>query len=79
MMSSAILVANFPTLVPPYFCTNHFAAGSMVFWCILGGVSGACPEDNDEEREDTGDGVDAADMVDDEEEASVWGIKFQAR
>lgn len=31
-MSSAILTANFPTLVPPYFCTSHLADGSMEFW-----------------------------------------------
>lgn len=45
-MSAAILVANFPTLVPPYFCTSHFESGSILFWCRLGGVEG---------REDGGD------------------------
>lgn len=39
-MSSAILVANLPTLVPPYFWTTHVADGSMVFWWRLGGVRG---------------------------------------
>lgn len=37
-ISSAIFAANFPTLVPPYFCTIHEAAGSMLFWCRFGGV-----------------------------------------
>jgi hypothetical protein len=47
-MSSAILVTNFPTLVPPYFCTNHLEDGSMVFWCIFGGVrGGGLPEDSE--------------------------------
>jgi len=31
-ISRAILTANLPTLVPPYFWTNHFASGSVVFW-----------------------------------------------
>lgn len=30
-MFSAIRAANFPTLVPPYFCTTHLALGSIVF------------------------------------------------
>jgi hypothetical protein len=49
-MSSAILTANFPTLVPPYFCTSHLADGSMVFWCKFGGVrGGGVPEEDEEE------------------------------
>ncbi len=66
MMSSAILVANFPTLVPPNFWTSHLAAGSMVFWCMFGGVPGAPAEETDDAREedaDAEDGVDAADMA----------------
>lgn len=56
-MSFAILTANFPTLVPPYFCTSHFADGSMVFWCRFGGVrGGGVPEDED-------DGLDGSDMM----------------
>jgi hypothetical protein len=48
-MSSAILTAYFPTLVPPYFCTSHLEDGSMVFWCIFGGVrGGGVPEDEEE-------------------------------
>ena len=66
IMSSAILAANFPTLVPPYFCTSHLAAGSMVFWCMFGGVRGALIIDSDEERDEgvEGDvGVEARDMA----------------
>ena len=37
-ISPAIFSANFPTLVPPYFWTTHVAAGSILFWCRLGGV-----------------------------------------
>ena len=48
-MSSAILIACFPMLVPPYFCTSHWEDGSMVFWCIFGGVrGGGVPEDEEE-------------------------------
>lgn len=39
-ISSLILAANFPTLVPPNFCTIHVADGSLEFWCKLGGVAG---------------------------------------
>ena len=63
-ISSAIFSTNFPTLVPPYFCTNHLAAGSAVFWCILGGVEGPPPllelrservgEGAEEERDEEG-------------------------
>ena len=62
MITSAIFDANFPTLVPPYFWTSHLAAGSIVFWCMLGGVRGALEEDIDEDRDEVEDGVDAADM-----------------
>ena len=41
---------------------------------MLGGVGGPCPDDMDEEREETGDGVDAADM-DEDDERSACGIK----
>ncbi len=41
---------------------------------MLGGVGGPCPDDNDEEREEIGDGVDAADMVE-EDEGSACNIK----
>ena len=62
-MFSAICTANFPTLVPPYFWTSHFAAGSMLFWCMLGGVRGPW-EEREEAREEGGDGVaDEADMT----------------
>lgn len=44
----AIFTENLPTLVPPNFCTNHFAFGSMVFWCRFGGVLGG---DDDEKEE----------------------------
>jgi hypothetical protein len=53
-MSFAILTPNFPTHVPPYFCTSHLASGLIVFWCRFGGVLGG--EDDNEEEED--DGVD---------------------
>jgi len=52
MMSSAIFVANFPTLVPPNFCTSHLASGSIVFWCMFGGVVGRLEEAIDDEREE---------------------------
>lgn len=39
-MSVAICTGNFPTLVPPNFCTSHPIAGSMVFWWRFGGVDG---------------------------------------
>jgi hypothetical protein len=39
-ISSAILIANLPTLVPPYFWTSHLAEGSIEFWCKFGGVCG---------------------------------------
>lgn len=56
-MSSAILTPNFPTDVPPYFCTSHLASGSIVFWCKFGGVLGG-EADNEDDLEDNGDGVD---------------------
>jgi hypothetical protein len=63
-MSDAILAANLPTLVPPYFWTSHFAEGSIVFWCRLGGVR-APPEEMDDEREDGRDcaGVEELDIL----------------
>lgn len=53
-MSSAILTANLPILVPPNFCTIHFAEGSMLFWCKLGGVPGGGVEAGDMEVEGLG-------------------------
>ena len=49
-ISSAILTANFPTLVPPYFCTSHLADGSMEFWWRLGGVRGGGGDSAEEEE-----------------------------
>ena len=57
-MFSAICEANFPTPVPPYFCTSHLASGTIVFWCKFGGVLGG----GDESTEDS-EGVDAAEEV----------------
>ena len=57
-ISSAIFSANFPTLVPPNFCTSHFAAGSTEFWCKLGGVDGL-----DTDGEDSSDVTDEIDGV----------------
>jgi hypothetical protein len=37
-MSRAILGANLPTLVPPYFCTSHGTPESELLWCSVGGV-----------------------------------------
>lgn len=48
-MVSAILAANFPTLVPPYFCTSHRAAGSIEFWCRPGGVASVAEADAEED------------------------------
>lgn len=59
-MSSAILTANFPTLVPPNFWTSHLAAGSWLFWCKLGGVLGG--EDDEDDDPDDG-GVDGLDIL----------------
>ena len=56
-MSSAILTPNFPTHVPPNFCTSHLASGSIVFWCRFGGVLGG-EGDNEDDLEDNEDGVD---------------------
>ena len=61
-ISSAILTPNFPTHVPPYFCTSHLASGSMVFWCKFGGVLGG-EGDNEDDLEDNGDGVDILEVV----------------
>jgi len=52
-MSSAIFVANFPTLVPPNFWTIQLASESIAFWymfCVGGGK-----EDIEEDREQEGD------------------------
>lgn len=64
-ISSAIFTANFPTLVPPNFCTSHLAAGSIEFWWRLGGVDGDDTEDVDapEDREFGVDGGEPSDMV----------------
>lgn len=51
-MSLAILTANFPTLVPPNFCTIHLAEGSMVFWWRFGGVRGGGVSKEEEEESD---------------------------
>lgn len=40
IISSAILTAYFPMLVPPNFWTSHFTSGSILFWCRFGGVFG---------------------------------------
>lgn len=48
-ISSLILVANLPMLVPPYFCTIHVADGSFRFWWKLGGVAGDGVSGGDEE------------------------------
>lgn len=61
MISSLIRVANFPTLVPPYFCTIQVADGSFEFWCKLGGVIG--DEDSEEEEALDSGGEDASDIV----------------
>jgi hypothetical protein len=57
-MFSAICEANFPTLVPPYFCTSHLASGTIVFWCKFGGVLGGGGESMDDSE-----GVDSAEEV----------------
>ena len=64
-MSSAICEANFPTLVPPYFCTSHLASGSIVFWCRFGGVLGNGGDSTEDSEADEGVevGVDGSDMV----------------
>ena len=69
-ISSAIFTANLPTLVPPNFCTSHFAAGSMEFWCRFGGVRGVDRDDALEELDDKelgDDGGQSSAMV------FVWG------
>jgi hypothetical protein len=64
-MFSAISEANFPTLVPPYFCTSHLASGSIVFWCKFGGVpgGGGVSTEDIEGDEAAEVGVDGPDMV----------------
>lgn len=66
-MSSAILTANLPTLVPPNFCTSHFAAGSIEFWCKFGGVGGGVVDEVEELEdrlgEDRGEGVREASAI----------------
>jgi hypothetical protein len=64
-MFSAICEANFPTLVPPYFCTSHLALGSIVLWCKFGGVpggGGVATEDKEAEEVEV-EGVDGSDMT----------------
>lgn len=60
-MSSAMPTANFPTLVPPNFCTSHLASGSILFWCRFGGVLGRDDvierDENEVDLEYSGDGV----------------------
>lgn len=51
-ISAAILSGNFPTLVPPNFCTSHLASGSMLFWCRFGGVFGGEDAREDEELDE---------------------------
>lgn len=53
-MSSAILTANLPTLVPPNFWTSQRADGSMVFWWRFGGVRGREPESVEDGEAGTG-------------------------
>jgi len=55
-------MANFPILVPPNFCTSHLASGLILFWCKFGGVLGG-EDDNEEDLEDSGDGVDILEEV----------------
>jgi len=64
-MFSAIREANFPTLVPPNFCTSHLASGSIVFWCKFGGVpgNGGVSTEDSEADEDVEMGVDGSDMM----------------
>jgi hypothetical protein len=64
-MFSAIREANLPTLVPPYFCTSHLASGSIVFWCMFGGVlgKGGVSTEASEEDEAVETGVEGSDMV----------------
>ena len=50
-MSCAILTPNFPTHVPPYFCTSHLASGFIVFWCRFGGVLGGEGDDEDSDSD----------------------------
>jgi len=56
--SAAILRANFPTLVPPNFCTSHLASGSALFWCKFGGVFGGDVDGDDDLEDGDEDGVD---------------------
>jgi hypothetical protein len=64
-MFSVICEANFPTLVPPYFCTSHLASGSIVFWCKFGGVlgNGGVSTEDSEADGDVEMGVDGSDMM----------------
>lgn len=55
-ISSLILLANFPTLVPPYFCTIQVADGSLEFWCQFGGVAGEGVSGSEEVDDDGRDG-----------------------
>jgi len=73
-MFSAICEANFPTLVPPYFCTSHLASGSIVFWCKFGGVlggGGVSMEDSE--------GVDVEDVGVDDSDIMLHAVKDDIR
>lgn len=50
MMSSAIVTANLPRLVPPNFCTIHFGAGTSCSPLMLAGAITAVVDDNDDVR-----------------------------
>src|SRR4051812_30287311 len=60
--SAAIFKANFPTLVPPNFCTSHLASGSMLFWWRFGGVLGGEVEREDDLEDG---GVEGGDDIED--------------
>jgi hypothetical protein len=66
-MSRAMVRANLPSDVPPYFCTSHGAAGSALFWCRFGGVVGGEgegePSESRADGEDGGEGEGAADIL----------------
>ena len=60
-MCAAMVAANLPTLVPPYFCTSQRAAGSIEFWCRFGGVRGGGVPGADDEPDGEGDEGDEED------------------
>ena len=53
-MCAAMVAANLPTLVPPYFCTSQRAAGSIEFWWRFGGVRGGGVPGADDEVDGEG-------------------------